>query len=119
MENFYKTENICLSDLFEEKTYDVVTLESVDLNSNMGKNDKEKPNCCEISGTGIGSEQYKERNYEAVDFNSCLDTTEADVVIDKVRSVTIRAALRIEGVDIYSVVDTGAEVTVMSDSMFY
>lgn len=97
----------------------MVSLESVDLNCNMGKGDKEKPICSEISGTGISSGQYKERNSESVDFNSCLDTAEADVIIDRVRSVTIKAPVRIEGVEINSVVDTGVEVTVMSDTMFY
>jgi len=38
-----------------KKTYDVVTLEGEDLNCNMGKRDKEKPMCCEISGTGIST----------------------------------------------------------------
>ncbi|VDI63695.1 Hypothetical predicted protein [Mytilus galloprovincialis] len=47
-----------------------------------------------------------------------LDTAMVDVVIDRVRSVTLRAPLSIEGEKVKAVVDTGPEV-VMSESLFF
>ncbi|CAC5372988.1 unnamed protein product [Mytilus coruscus] len=52
-------------------------------------------------------------------FDTDLDTAMVDVVIDRVRSVTLRAPLRIESEKVKAVVDTGAEVTVMSESLFF
>lgn len=43
---------------------------------------------------------------------------EKDVVIDRVHAVTIRAPVTIEGIEINAVVDTGVEVTVMSERRF-
>lgn len=43
---------------------------------------------------------------------------EKDVVIDRVHAVTIRAPVTIEGIEMNAVVDTGAEVTVMSERRF-
>jgi hypothetical protein len=39
-------------------------------------------------------------------------------VIDRVHAVTIKAPVTIEGIEINAVVDTGAEVTVMSERRF-
>lgn len=50
--------------------------------------------------------------------DSYLYMADVDIVIDRVRSVTLRAPLSIEGLDISAVVDTGAEVTVMSETLF-
>ncbi|CAC5397869.1 unnamed protein product [Mytilus coruscus] len=52
-------------------------------------------------------------------FDTDLDTAMVDVIIDRVRSVTLRAPLSIEGQKVKAVVDTGAEVTVMSESLFF
>lgn len=43
---------------------------------------------------------------------------EKDVVIDRVHAVTIRAPVTIEGIEMNAVVDTGVEVTVMSERRF-
>lgn len=43
---------------------------------------------------------------------------EKDVVNDRVHAVTIRAPVTIEGIEMNAVVDTGAEVTVMSERRF-
>lgn len=43
---------------------------------------------------------------------------ESDVVIDRVPAVTIRAPVTIEGIKMNAVVDTGAEVTVISERKF-
>lgn len=43
---------------------------------------------------------------------------EKDVVIDRVHAVTIRAPVTIEGIEINAVVDTGVEVTVLSERRF-
>lgn len=48
-----------------------------------------------------------------------LDTAKVIVVIDRVMSVTLRAPLSIEGEKVKAVVDTGAEATVMSESLFF
>ncbi|CAC5376478.1 unnamed protein product [Mytilus coruscus] len=47
----------------------------------------------------------------------CIDSAEADIVIDRIRAVTLKAPVAIEGHLVHAVVDTGAEVTVMSDDL--
>ena len=50
---------------------------------------------------------------------SDLDVTWADIVIDRVRSVTLKVPICIEDQKVSAVVDTGAEVTVMSENLFF
>lgn len=47
-----------------------------------------------------------------------LGSMEADIVIDRVRAVTLKAPIVVEGKEVKCVVDTGAEVTVMSEKTF-
>ncbi|CAC5381171.1 unnamed protein product [Mytilus coruscus] len=49
--------------------------------------------------------------------NFCIDSAEADIVIDRVSAVTLKATVAIEGQLVHAVVDRGAEVTVMSEKM--
>lgn len=58
-----------------------------------------------------------DNSFEIVDTN--FDTAMVNVIIDRIRSVTLRAPLSIEGEKVKAVVDTGAEKTVMSESLFF
>ncbi|CAG2216579.1 unnamed protein product [Mytilus edulis] len=50
--------------------------------------------------------------------NPSVDISSVDVVIDRVRAVTLRVPIVIEGDYLNAVIDTGAEVTVMSQEKF-
>ncbi|CAC5399295.1 unnamed protein product [Mytilus coruscus] len=55
---------------------------------------------------------------EYVTVDPSVDMTSVDVVIDRVRAVTLRVPIVIEGDYLNAVIDTGAEVTVMSQEKF-
>ncbi|CAG2216570.1 unnamed protein product [Mytilus edulis] len=55
---------------------------------------------------------------EYVTVDPFVDITSVDVVIDRVRAVTLRVPIVIEGDYLNAVIDTGAEVTVMSQEKF-
>ncbi|CAC5382087.1 unnamed protein product [Mytilus coruscus] len=55
---------------------------------------------------------------EYVTVDHSVDMTSVDVVIDRVRAVTLRVPIVIEGDYLNAVIDTGAEVTVMSQEKF-
>ncbi|CAC5380004.1 unnamed protein product [Mytilus coruscus] len=55
---------------------------------------------------------------EYVTVDPSVDMTIVDVVIDRVRAVTLRVPIVIEGDFLNAVIDTGAEVTVMSQEKF-
>ncbi|CAG2216581.1 Retrovirus-related Pol polyprotein from transposon 297 [Mytilus edulis] len=55
---------------------------------------------------------------EYVTVDPSVDISSVDVVIDRVRAVTLRVPIVIEGDYLNAVIDTGAEVTVMSQEKF-
>ena len=76
-------------------------------------------NIVEPENSKVSSTDSTIKGVDFVDLNSDLETAVVDVVIDRVRSVTLRAPINVEGQDISAVVDTGAEVTVMSETLFF
>ncbi|CAG2216576.1 GCC2 [Mytilus edulis] len=55
---------------------------------------------------------------EYVTVDPSVDISSVDVVIDRIRAVTLRVPIVIEGDYLNAVIDTGAEVTVMSQEKF-
>ena len=83
---------------------DSKTLDSIDCNTLHFRDAIEQP-------TSIGKE-VSDNTF------STVDVADPDIIIDRVRAVTIRVPVEIEEQSVRAVVDTGAEVTVMSELCF-
>ena len=116
MHSVDETENLFISPLFDENNIGAVTMEGEDLKCTLDRD----VSCCKNASVNSSKGcDVDVQNSVSFDFDSSLDTAMVDVVIDRVRSVTFRAPVIIEGLEVNSFVDTGAEVTVMSDFLFY
>ena len=103
-------ENIGKSDLTENETSNIKVCSDVEINDS-----KLSEACDDLDATEVVGNK-SDCNLDTDD--SIFEATSVDVVIDRVRAVTLRAPITIEGKVFHAVIDTGAEVTVLSRGVF-